>query len=181
MTRSGRKLSADDRVLWSTVARTVTPLRDREKDARLFAELAAAEPHVAEPKPAAAPSFAPRRATPVKPAQKTLDRIDRVKLAKGKVAIDGRIDLHGMTQHDAHLLLLGFLRRARSQGLRNVLVITGKGSSLGSEGALRRAVPHWLATPEFRTLVSGWSEAGRPHGGEGALYVRLTRDRERNR
>ena len=67
--------------------------------------------------------------------------------------IDARVDLHGMTQGEAHGLLLSFLHRAHAGGLRYVLVITGKGASFGSEGVLKRAVPAWLSTPPFRPLV----------------------------
>ena len=52
-------------------------------------------------------------------------------------------------------------------------MITGKGASFGSDGALKRAVPAWLATPTFRPLVSGHDHAARKHGGGGAIYVRL--------
>jgi DNA-nicking Smr family endonuclease len=72
-------------------------------------------------------------------------------------------------------MLLDFLIRAHERGLRHVLVITGKGSSLGSEGALKRAVPLWFAMPEFRFLISSYEPAARHHGGDGALYVRLSR------
>ena len=80
-----------------------------------------------------------------------------------------------MRQDEAHGLLLSFLSRAHARGLRYVLVITGKGSSAASGGVLRRSVPSWLATPSFRGYVSGYEDASRGHGGEGALYVRLRR------
>ena len=88
------------------------------------------------------------------------------------------IDLHGMTQIRAHRALFGFLQRAHHEGLTFVLVITGKGKVGGAErGVLRRQVPQWLSLPEFRTLVVGFEEAHIGHGGEGALYVRVRRDR----
>jgi DNA-nicking Smr family endonuclease len=99
----------------------------------------------------------------------------RDKIAKGRVSIGGRVDLHGMTQSEAHNLLLAFLRTAHDRGLRYVLVITGKGSSSGGDGVLKRSVPDWLATGPFRLLVSGYDEAARHHGGGGALYVRMRR------
>lgn len=60
------------------------------------------------------------------------------------------------------------------------MVITGKGRSLGSEGILRQAVPHWFSTPLFRLLVSAYEDAARHHGGHGALYVRLRRQTRQN-
>ena len=59
------------------------------------------------------------------------------------------------------------------QGLRHVLVITGKGASFGSDGVLRQAVPSWFSTPLFKPYVSAYEDAARHHGGQGALYVRL--------
>lgn len=169
--RAGRELSDEERVLWNQVARTTAPLKGK---------------HVAEaPPPAAtkAPAAKPASPTPMPVAKQPdrlqiqhLDRETRVKLAKGRLEIGGRIDLHGLRQDEAHGLLHDFLTRASSRGLRYVLVITGKGFSSGGDGVLRRSVPGWLAAPGFRRLVSGYEQAHRSHGGEGALYVRLRRE-----
>ncbi len=66
-----------------------------------------------------------------------------------------------------------------------MLVVTGKGRAGASEpatfedepGVLRRSVPHWLRAHDYHAIVSGFEEASRPHGGGGALYVRLRRRR----
>lgn len=106
----------------------------------------------------------------------SLDRHQQRRLARGRTAIERRVDLHGLTEAAAHRRLLEFLHGARADGLRSVLVITGKGASKrGGEGALKRAVPRWLATPPFSPLISGIAPAARHDGGEGALYVRLRR------
>lgn len=106
----------------------------------------------------------------------SLDRHQQRRLARGRTPIERRVDLHGLTEAAAHRRLLEFLHGARSDGLRSVLVITGKGASKrGGEGALKRAVPRWLATSPFSPLVSGIAPAARHDGGEGALYVRLRR------
>ena len=102
-----------------------------------------------------------------------LDRPTLDKLSKGRLPIEGRVDLHGMTQSQAHALLLSFLQRAHASGGRYVLVITGKGFSSDGNGVLKRQVPAWLSTPPFRALVSSHDLAARNHGGEGALYIRL--------
>jgi DNA-nicking Smr family endonuclease len=103
----------------------------------------------------------------------------RSKLARGTESIDDRIDLHGMTQADAHAALGHFLRRAQARGARVVLVITGKGAraddAFAERGILKRQVPHWLESAALRTLVIGFESAGPGHGGSGALYVRLRR------
>jgi DNA-nicking Smr family endonuclease len=169
------KLSREDRILWNRVARTATPLRGR--DVPLLSEpepLIPLEVSVSDASDfrAAMQAHAPKRDHA---QHNLLDVPVRNKLSKGRLPIEARIDLHGLTQGRAHSLLLGFLHRAYGEGLRHVLVITGKGSSFGSDGILRRAVPAWFATPPFRGLVGGWDDAARRHGGSGALYVRLRR------
>ena len=109
-----------------------------------------------------------------------LGRRERSQLSRGRKEIDARLDLHGMTQIRAHRALLGFLQRANHEGMTFVLIITGKGRTVGPEserGVLRRQVPEWLGLPEFRSLVVGFEEAHIGHGGEGALYVRVRRAR----
>jgi len=109
-----------------------------------------------------------------------LERTAKVGLRRGRLAIDARIDLHGMVQAEAHAALTGFLLRARAAGHAYVLVVTGKGGSgyaeaFAERGVLRRSVPHWLRGPDLRGIVLGFEEAARHHGGGGALYVRLRR------
>ena len=124
------------------------------------------------PRPAA-PPFKPSAAPP------GLERRERQKLQRGILPIEARIDLHGLYQAEAHAALVGFLMQARASGLARVLVVTGKGAepgeSFSERGVLRRSVPHWLRGPDLRAIVLGFEEAGRQHGGAGALYVRLRR------
>jgi DNA-nicking Smr family endonuclease len=94
------------------------------------------------------------------------------RVARGKEAIGGRLDLHGYTQAQAHSALLHFLSNAHARDVRLVLVITGKGRG-GEMGVLRRQVPQWLGLPEFRSFVIGFEDAHVAHGGGGALYVRV--------
>ncbi len=118
---------------------------------------------------------------PAAPAPPGLERKERRGLERGTLAIEARIDLHGLYQAEAHAALVGFLMRARSAGHARVLVVTGKGgegfsdAGFSERGVLRRSVPHWLRGPELRGLVLGFEEAARHHGGAGALYVRLRR------
>lgn len=174
MTRRPQKtLSDEDRVLWNLVARSAVPLKGR-------AAPAVEPPQPVPPAPAPA-RLAPAAGTPAsekKPSPpRHLDRPTLDKLARGRLAIEARVDLHGMTQDEAYSLLFSFLHRAHASGLRYVLVITGKGSSSGGDGVLRRSVPAWLATPAFRMFVSSHEHAARHHGGSGAIYVRLRKIR----
>lgn len=178
MSRRRVELSEEDRIVWTAVARTAKPLKGKALPAEAIAEpvtKAENEKLFRETLQAAAPPVAAPAAKP-KAAPRHFDQQTRDKLTKGRLPIEARVDLHGMTQGEAHGLLFSFLQRAHSAGIRYVLVITGKGASFGSEGALKRAVPAWLATPLFRPLVSGHDDAARQHGGSGALYIRLRRE-----
>jgi DNA-nicking Smr family endonuclease len=128
----------------------------------------------------AAPTAVPKAKLPPLTA---VERKTLKGLRRGAIAVEGRIDLHGMRQEEAHFALLGFLRRAQQKGQALVLVITGKGGAprrddeYGERGILRRMVPHWLSLPDLRGIVLGFEEAAQHHGGSGALYVRLRRPR----
>ncbi|NQW01475.1 MAG: Smr/MutS family protein [Rhodospirillales bacterium] len=99
-------------------------------------------------------------------------------MRRGKVEIEARLDLHGMTQVEAHRSLLGFMERAHAGGKRSVLVITGKGLTRhGDIGVLRQAVPRWLNEPPIRAWIRGFDYAAPADGGEGALYILLRRKR----
>lgn len=174
--RRGRRLSTEERVLWRGVARSVKPLRQG-------ADVADADTNdIRTATPAAratAGKSAPMR-TPVReraaPPLAPFARRDKQKLVRRRESIDARIDLHGMTQAQAHGALMRFLGRAQAEGFKFVLVVTGKGGEGARErGVLRRQVPLWLALPEFRRLVVGFETAHVWHGGEGALYVRVRR------
>ena len=179
--RKGRRLSEDETGLWHGVTKSVAPLRKRH----------AAKPKEIEHPPAVAPTAAPKKsvshATPAAviakpkpsspPALAPLDRKTKSRIARGNREIDARIDLHGHTQAEAHDALIRFLRRARDKGASVVLVITGKGTR--GDGVLKRQVPMWLSLPEFREWVVGFDDAAIGHGGEGALYVRVRKKRER--
>ncbi|RWK33514.1 Smr/MutS family protein [Mesorhizobium sp.] len=173
MTRRIDRLSEDDRVLWNLVARTAKPLKGKSA-----IDIPADIADDTKP-PLRAQAMAPAAATKAKTqhVSHALDEPTLEKLSKGRLPIEGRVDLHGLSQDEAYSLLFSFLHRAHAGGIRYVLVITGKGSSSGGDGILRRAVPAWLSTPAFRPLVSSHDHAARKHGGSGALYVRLRRAR----
>jgi DNA-nicking Smr family endonuclease len=179
-----RALSEEERALWELVAKQVKPLRKKR----------VVKPEPAEDTPTVVKASTPRKiasappvalkpakpAPPPAPPLAPLGRRERSQLGRGRKEIDARIDLHGMTQTRAHHALSAFLQRASHDGMTFVLVITGKGRTVGPEaerGILRRQVPLWLGLPEFRSLVVGFEEAHIGHGGAGALYVRIRRAR----
>lgn len=173
-----RVLSSEERVLWTTVIKSIAPLRESsatdEDDGAQIASPARPAARAAKSAPNA-PSLTEKKVPP--PA--LLGRRMKQRVARGKEAIDGRLDLHGLTQSEAHATLLRFLRAASSRGARLVLVITGKGARAGEgqQGVLKRQVPQWLGLPQFRALAIGFEDAHVAHGGEGALYVRVRRSK----
>ena len=190
MSRDGnrrRVLTQDERVLWTMVTKSIEPLRagaqeQPDEDSAAEAPNPAAKPaRAAKRATKAAPAALPPPKQPAPPPLAPLGRRMKRSVARGKQAIDGRLDLHGLTQSEAHSALLHFLRNAIARDARLVLVITGKGSKnlgrSGEPGVLRRHVPQWLGLPEFRALVIGFEDAHVAHGGEGALYVRVRRAR----
>ena len=105
-----------------------------------------------------------------------LDRRTRLRLRRGQVNIEARLDLHGFDKSAALEALKGFLERAYVGGKKTVLVITGKGLRKGGEvGVLRQAVPRWLNTEPVRQWVHAFDHASPRDGGEGALYIVMRR------
>ncbi len=194
---AGGHLSAEERALWEHAARDLEPLKikkPRVHGADAGDADTPARPQPAPEKPAArrAPPHPPPVPKPKPAAPPPLAALDRRKarhIGSGRVEVEARIDLHGMRQNEAHRALHRFLVHAHADGRRWVLVITGKGGPRrrGSEsddegyggeeerGVLRRNVPRWLAEPELRAIVVGFTGAAIRHGGEGALYVQLRR------
>ncbi len=176
--KSARTLAEDERALWRAVTRSVAPLR---RATRLEPEEPGAslppEPRPRPTRPASAAETQKRETGP--PSLAPFGRRLKQRLSRGAETIDARIDLHGLTQNEAHLALTRFLARAQGSGARTVLVITGKGGAerdaFAERGVLRRQAPLWLMLPELRAIVLGFETAHVSHGGEGALYVRLRR------
>lgn len=189
MSRDGsrrRVLSYEERVLWTAVTKAIKPLRQEVDSAEVEETTLPADRKVSSTpsklvkasKPATAAPYTPPPQAPPPANLSPLTRRMKRDVARGREAIDARLDLHGLTQNEAHAALLRFLRTASARDARLVLVITGKGrSGDGERGVLRRRVPQWLALPEFRPFVVGFEDAHIAHGGEGALYVRVRRAR----
>lgn len=212
---SGR-MTPEDRALWRRVAATVTPRPGRrvpekaleQADFKALLGQSGKDAGTARLKTATAPPPAAyqtvlKTPSPLDIQQKngtqkisrlgaalpplaSLERKAKSRLARGLIEIEGRVDLHGMTQQQAHRALRRFISHARLSGWKTVLVITGKGQRASepdatrtfdgereAPGILRRKVPQWLAETDLRACVVGFDTAGPSHGGSGALYVRI--------
>ena len=88
---------------------------------------------------------------------------------------DARLDLHGLRAHVAENRVLSFIRDARRQGHRRILIITGRGE--GDEGVLKQALPGWLRGAQLSRHVMAFCVAPRAFGGEGATAILLRRAR----
>lgn len=196
--RDGRGLTADELDLWRRAMRDaeawpgreprVTPQRPVAPDTappqetlpgRHRADRTRTTGRTEQP---AAPSQAPASLTAGRAPG--LDRRRAERLRRGRMPIEGRIDLHGMTLDQAHPALIGFIQRAQAQGKRLVLVITGKGKHRDDpgpiparRGVLKHQVPAWLRAAPLSGLVLEIREAHLRHGGSGAYYVYLRRSR----
>src|ERR1044072_6323716 len=130
MTKRGgdrrRVLSSEERVLWKAFTKAIEPLRapalteSDSADVPLVPETHEPKRHVSPPRT----EKPTKHIEPAPPALAPLDRRTKQRLARGSVTIDGKLDLHGMTQDVAHGALLRFLRNASAREKNVVLVIT---------------------------------------------------------
>jgi DNA-nicking Smr family endonuclease len=173
-----RELSTEDLKIWRQVTRSVAPLHGT------VAEAVRHPTEDEEPAPRARP--VPQEDPPTPPVHRPsaplkfgalidMDRRTAQRFKRGEMAVDGRIDLHGMTLDQAHGALMSYMRGAAARGARCVIVVTGKGKD--GVGRIRAEVPHWLNQQPLRALILAVTTARVQHGGSGALYVMLKRKR----
>jgi DNA-nicking Smr family endonuclease len=184
-------LTAEEARLWSTVVRKIKPIAESpvESGALVAVDQKPAVQSTGKKKPVK--PLSPEKSAPplLKPASVAkkapqvpfapLERQLRRGLSRGSSSVDATIDLHGMRQAEAHERLRSFVLKAQRDGLKVVLVVTGKGNladhdpSFDQRGVLRRNLPLWLRMPDLRPAIIGFEEASRQHGGSGAFYVRI--------
>ncbi len=199
MTRK-RSLRPDEMALWQEVARRTVPLGPKRKPVVMAssgvrktnapvadkpAPLAAFRLGEASLPPEARHDVLPGIAERIAAAPVAMDRKSFQRLRRGKLTPEAKLDLHGMTLDQAHGALSRFVMRAHGAGKRLVLVVTGKGKDRDSGGpipvrygVLRHNVPQWLCLPPLAPLVLQVTEAHISHGGGGAYYVYLRRQRQ---
>lgn len=163
----------EDNDLWQKELRDVKPIKKSTS---------------AKSKPPKTPiKSAPKNAATIQPPVTTprkgneIDKSTDEKLRKGQIRPESKLDLHGMTQAQAHDALQQFIIKAYKNEKRCVLVVTGKGRSDWKDskpGILKQNVPRWLNEPPLRDLVLKTHDAQIKDGGTGALYVYLRRNRD---
>ena len=192
-----RKLTPEEERLWRLAMKDTEPLGSLLGDVgstspksslvKLHKSSRAKHPKKA---PVAPPSLpAPKRPLPIRePALHHLDRRSTQQVRRGQVHVDGKLDLHGMRQHQAHEALNSYVSSAQRTGKRIILVVTGKGQlapsghgwgrdddsfSIRGGGVLQSQVPQWLGQAPLRQMIFSVQQAHPHHGGSGALYVFL--------
>lgn len=175
------KISPEDADLWHAVTKDVIPIKKKSLPPP---ETPPVQVHKKNQTISSSPSYvSPPISRSVR--AKDLDRRTKEKLVKGKMDIEGKLDLHGMTQAQAHEALSRFILKSHQAGKRCVLVITGKGKknahseeeSQNTRGILRRRLPEWISHPDLHDLVLSIETAQPKHGGAGAVYLYLRRTR----
>lgn len=198
MSRRRRGLTPEEQELWSRVAGTADALHPPrpkpQPEYKAPPKSAAPSSLVAKPQPPALPQFRVGQSVSLptasgfhrnpSPAERLADtplRMDHKthkRMTQGRIRPQARLDLHGMTLAAAHPELIRFVLSCHANGLRLVLVITGKGRGDHGPlptrpGALRHQVPIWLYQPPLSAVIQQIAPANYRHGGEGAYYVYL--------
>jgi DNA-nicking Smr family endonuclease len=193
-----RHLRPEEEDLWQAVARTAQPMHSKKGQDQRWGGVDLPPSLSKEKAPPALQPFqigekartvlghdlVPNLSARLSAAPLRMDAKAFARMSRGKLSPEARIDLHGLTLAEAHPQLIGFVLGAQAQGLRLVLVITGKGRRPTDDGPvpqrhgiLRHQVPQWLAQAPLGQAVLQVAEAHLRHGGSGAFYVYLRRPR----
>lgn len=166
---AAQPLNPEEAALWRRVVETVRPAASRALPAGTSRTVPT------ERKPAGMPVVSDSR-QPAKVIAQTLDGTWDRSLAKGGVAPDRIVDLHGDTLDRAYGRIDAALAKAEAARERVVLLVTGRpGGSRTGRGAIRAVVGDWLAASRHASRIAAVRPAHPRHGGAGALYVILRR------
>lgn len=188
-----RRLDPDESALWQRVTATVRPIARRTSKTSTIdkgaAEMARPAPPASAAKKGRVPPLRVPAATPVtqqKPLADSLDGGWDRRLRRGVTQPDWTIDLHGHTLSSAQSLLDRVLDQAVAEGVRVLLLITGKPpreddrdyDGRPRRGLIRASIGQWLQSSRHASRIAAVRNAHPRHGGAGALYLILRRDRE---
>lgn len=188
--RPPRGLSDEEAEAWHRVAETVTPLVVRKVEPKAILPASAPEKPAGVAPPLPRPAKPKAQRVPVRPPPKPpavhgseLDSHWDRKLKAGTMAPDFTLDLHGHGLDAAYTRLISGVAQARAMGARTVLLVTGKSRPVDpadrgtARGAIRAKVLDWLAASSHHAAIAAIRKAHPRHGGEGALYIVLKRER----
>lgn len=186
-----KPLTAEDQQVWDDYAGDMVEKSPEDISVEDFEALLEAHDQEEEQTPVKKTKFEeearkPDRSNGLKtdqPAQ--IDRRTLEKLKKGQIKIEARLDLHGMRQAEAHEALKNFMNHCTHKKLRCVLVITGKGKPRlatdsiiePEQGVLKQKLPEWLGAANFKKDILTVIPSHKKHGGSGAFYVYLKKNR----
>ena len=185
----GRRLSEGEAALWARVTAGLKPLHAAPAKPKPLPP----PPPLPEPKPAKPPRGRVPPPRVVVPTQSSAPAVPNLldgswdrRLSRGLVSPDSSFDLHGHSLASAHAMLDRALDRSITRGDRVLLLVTGRAPRADAErpfarGAIRAAVPDWLAASRHADRIAAVRGAHPRHGGAGALYVILRRSTVRGR
>ena len=98
----------------------------------------------------------------------------KLKLERGLIRPEIKLDLHGKTLSEAKKSLSRFIKSSINNNIRCILVITGKKKTLnGSRGLIREKLPLWLKENELFNYILFHCYAIKKDGDDGARYILL--------
>lgn len=178
-----RGLTAEEAAAWEKVAATVEPMHPLAPKPRPVAQPKATPPKPLAKKPAVVRSAPPSAPAPATSPPGNLDGSWDRKLKSGSIQPDFTLDLHDHNLDAAYDRLMSGVAQARAMGARTILLITGRprpvdpADRASSRGVIRAKVLDWLAASGHHSAIAAVRRAHIRHGGEGALYVVLRRER----
>ena len=127
--------------------------------------------------------------TLIKNSEFSLEKIDLKKgIKKGSFHIDKKIDFHGMSLLESEVQFNNTIIESYNSGQRCLLFVTGKGlfKSKNYEesyepklyhGIIRTAFVEWARSKKFSKYILSFEQASIEHGGDGAFYVYLRKNK----
>lgn len=187
-------LSEDEKKIWEKIAKTVQrTLPDGEPETESFENLLENETSAPLKKMSRMITKGTEDKRQIKAGHagdSEMDRKTLVALKRGNIRPERTIDLHGLSQEQAHSLIIQHILIAYERGQRCLLVITGKGRrtsggifshpAMSGDGVLKSKLPLWLNMEPVKSCVLKHVHAHAKDGGSGAFYVYLRRKKSRN-
>ncbi|MAP24611.1 MAG: hypothetical protein CMM87_03655 [Rickettsiales bacterium] len=169
-----------DDLVWHAYTKTVQAYEDKKTDQRFLAtrfdEVPIKDKKETEKKRTALSHLSDRSAVKKRPQFLSSIHDIRRELKQVNLKVQGKLDLHGLTQADAYERTIDFILKSIDQRKKLLLIITGKGSAPNENderGVLKRSFSIWIESDSLCEYVQWYSLARPEHGGEGAYYVRL--------